>query len=71
MSREGTKDSVKTGTEADFLPEPSPDTLVSSIAALQTPQSTLPITSVKSTRSSTASSRCLRRQQRKDPNTGG
>ena len=27
MGRESAKDSVKTGMEADFLPEPSPDTL--------------------------------------------
>ena len=27
MGRESSKDSVKTGMEADFLPEPSPDTL--------------------------------------------
>jgi hypothetical protein len=27
MGREGAKDNVTTGMEADFLPEPSPDTL--------------------------------------------
>ena len=27
MGRESTKDNVKSGMEADFLPEPSPDTL--------------------------------------------
>jgi hypothetical protein len=31
MGREGAKDSVKTGMEADFLPEPSPDPVLSAL----------------------------------------